>query len=63
MASASSYQSLASDLLCENTCKAGQADINLLWDVFLHDRRTGETVDVEYDEDLLIQTWRARGPR
>ena len=38
------YQSLAADLLCDGTCKTGQADINLQWDVFLHDRRTGETV-------------------
>ena len=28
------YQSLASDLLCDDKCKAGQADINLLWDVY-----------------------------
>ena len=37
------YQSLASDLLCDDKCRVGQADINLLWDVYLHDRRTGQT--------------------
>ena len=34
------FQSLASDLLCSNHCDAAQRDINLLWDVFVHDRRT-----------------------
>ncbi|HET9371410.1 MAG TPA: hypothetical protein VFO19_14220 [Vicinamibacterales bacterium] len=43
------YQSLASDLLCEDKCKAGQADINLLWDVYLHDRRTGQTARASRD--------------
>jgi Tol biopolymer transport system component len=38
------YQSLASDLLCDGKCKAGQADINLHWDVYLHDRRSGHTI-------------------
>jgi Tol biopolymer transport system component len=38
------YQSLASDLLCDEKCKTGQADINLQWDVYLHDRRTGDTI-------------------
>ena len=40
------YQSLASDLLCGEKCKPGEADINLLWDVFLCDRRTGDTMRV-----------------
>ncbi len=43
------YQSLASDLLCDDKCKAGQADINLLWDVYLHDRRTGQTLRASRD--------------
>ena len=43
------YQSLASDLLCDDKCKPGQADINLLWDVFLHDRRTGQTLRASRD--------------
>ena len=29
------YQSLAADLLCDEKCRPGQADINLQWDVFL----------------------------
>ena len=43
------YQSLASDLLCDNKCKPGQADINLLWDVYLHDRGTGRTLRASRD--------------
>ena len=43
------YQSLAADLLCDEKCKAGQADINLQWDVFLHDRRTGATIRASRD--------------
>ena len=43
------YQSLASDLLCDDKCKAGQADVNLLWDVYLHDRRTGQTLRASRD--------------
>ena len=29
--------------------QAGQADINLQWDVFLHDRRTGDTIRASRD--------------
>ena len=43
------YQSLASDLLCDDKCRAGQSDINLLWDVYLHDRRTGQTIRASRD--------------
>ena len=43
------YQSLASDLLCDDKCKPGQADINLLWDVYLHDRGTGRTLQASRD--------------
>jgi Tol biopolymer transport system component len=43
------YQSLAPDLLCDRKCKPGQADINLLWDVYVHDRRTGETLRASRD--------------
>jgi Tol biopolymer transport system component len=39
-ASRIAFQSLASDLLCNDQCEAGQADINLLWDVFVYDRST-----------------------
>ena len=43
------FQSLASDLLCGDKCKEGQADINLLWDVFVHDRGTGQTLRASRD--------------
>jgi Tol biopolymer transport system component len=43
------YQSLASDLLCDGKCTAAQADINLQWDVFVHDRRTGDTIRASRD--------------
>ena len=38
------FQSLASDLLCIDHCDAAQRDINLVWDVFVHDRRTRRTI-------------------
>jgi Tol biopolymer transport system component len=34
------FQSEASDLVCAGDCAAADADINLLWDVFLFDRQT-----------------------
>jgi Tol biopolymer transport system component len=37
------FQSLASDLLCIDDCDAAQRDINLVWDVFVRDRRTRRT--------------------
>jgi Tol biopolymer transport system component len=43
------YQSLASDLLCDDKCRPGQADINLLWDVFLYDRLSGQTLRASRD--------------
>ena len=49
MACGSPIQSLAADLLCDEKCKAGQADINLQWDVYLHDRRTGDTIRASRD--------------
>ena len=33
------FQSIASDLLCAERCTAERRDINLLWDVFVYDRR------------------------
>lgn len=41
------FQSLASDLTCVRACAQGEADTNLLWDVFVHDRSTGRTVRVD----------------
>jgi Tol biopolymer transport system component len=38
------FQSLASDLLCIDHCDATRRDINLVWDVFVHDRRTRRTI-------------------
>ena len=38
------FQSLASDLLCIDHCDDAQRDINLVWDVFVHDRRTRRTI-------------------
>jgi len=38
------FQSLASDLLCTDHCDAVHRDINLVWDVFVHDRRTRDTI-------------------
>ena len=38
------FQSLACDLVCEGKCDPGQRDINLLWDVFVHDRSTRRTI-------------------
>ncbi len=43
------FQSLACDLLCEGKCEAGQRDINLLWDVFVHDRSTRRTMRASAD--------------
>ena len=43
------YQSLASDLLCDGKCTGDQADINLQWDVFVHDRRTANTIRASRD--------------
>ena len=36
------YQSLASNLLCDDKCGPSESDINLLWDVYVYDRPTGE---------------------
>ena len=48
------FQSLASDLLCSDHCDAARRDINLLWDVFVHDRRTRATIRASADGD---QEW------
>ena len=44
------FQSLACDLLCHGTCQPAQRDINLLWDVFVHDRLARRTVRVSTDD-------------
>jgi Tol biopolymer transport system component len=43
------FQSLASDFLCEDRCQTGQRDINLVSDVFVHDRRTHRTIRASAD--------------
>ena len=43
------FQSLASDLICAGVCSAAVEDINLLWDVFLFDRRTRTMVRLSTD--------------
>jgi Tol biopolymer transport system component len=43
------FQSEASDLLCTRRCQPGSDDINLLWDVFLLDRRTASMARVSGD--------------
>jgi Tol biopolymer transport system component len=44
------FQSLACDLLCNGKCQPAQRDINLLWDVFVHDRSARRTVRVSTDD-------------
>ena len=44
------FQSLASDLLCDRQCRSGQTDINLLWDVFVHERATRRTIRASTDD-------------
>jgi Tol biopolymer transport system component len=45
-----SFQSLASDLLCPTSCHDVERDTNLVWDVYVHDRRTGRTVRASADD-------------
>ena len=44
------YQSLASNLLCEDKCGPSGSDINLLWDVYVYDRAAGRTIRASGDE-------------
>ena len=44
------YQSLASNLLCEDKCGPPESDINLLWDVYVYDRAAGRTIRASRDE-------------
>ncbi len=44
------FQSFASDLTCAKDCHPGEQDINLLWDVFVHDRSSGATVRASVEE-------------
>jgi Tol biopolymer transport system component len=55
------FQSLATDLRCERKCRPPLEDINLLWDVFVHDRATTRTARVSGD---VGEEWMetSRGP-
>ena len=44
------FQSDAGNLVCTSRCSPGQADINLIWDVFLFDRIAGTIVRLSEDE-------------
>jgi hypothetical protein len=48
------FQSMASDLVCEDNCQSGERDINLLWDVFVYNRVTRRTVRASADGE---QEW------
>jgi Tol biopolymer transport system component len=49
------FQSLASNLVCEDKCQGGQPDINLLWDVFIYDRfaRRAARVSTDIGEEWM----------
>ena len=44
------YQSLASNLLCEDTCGPSESDINLLWDMYVYDRASRRTARASGEE-------------
>ena len=44
------FQSLACDLHCHGKCQIGERDINLMWDVFVHDRSTRRTFRASTDD-------------
>jgi Tol biopolymer transport system component len=44
------FQSDAGNMVCTSRCSPGQADINLIWDVFLFDRIAGTIVRLSEDE-------------
>jgi Tol biopolymer transport system component len=45
------FQSIASDLVCDRTCDEGTSDINLLDDVYVHDRATGRMFHASRSDD------------
>ena len=55
------YQSLASNLLCEDQCRAAEGDINLLWDVYVFERTPRHTTRGSGDQP---EEWMdtSRGP-
>jgi Tol biopolymer transport system component len=48
------FQSLACNLVCEGKCQGDQPDINLVWDVFVHDRLARRTERVSTD---IAEEW------
>ena len=55
------FQSLASDLLCARKCSGIEQDTNLVWDIFLRDRRADRTYRVSADaEEEWMES--SRGP-
>jgi len=44
------FQSLACDLVCKGKCGPTERDINLVWDVFVHDGSNGLTTRVSSDD-------------
>jgi Tol biopolymer transport system component len=54
-----SFQSLASDLICRKRCSPADRDVNLVWDVFLFDRRLGTMMRVSNG----ATEWMARSRR
>lgn len=55
------FQSLASNLCCARRCEPGEQDTNMVWDVFVHDRRTRRTTRLTTDG---VEGWLdgGRGP-
>lgn len=43
------FLSLAANLICERRCEQWQRDVNLQWDVFVHDRALGRSIRVSVD--------------
>jgi hypothetical protein len=46
------FQSLASDLVCNMKCRGSQSDINLLWDVFVYNRTTRRAIRASADDGM-----------
>ena len=44
------FQSLACDLHCHGKCQTGERDVNLMWDVFVHDQSTRRTFRASTDD-------------
>jgi Tol biopolymer transport system component len=59
--SAIAYQSLASNLLCDDRCRTADHDVNLLWDVYVYERSARHTTRGSGDQpDEWMES--SRGP-